>query len=1045
MLQQKVRLLKLNDFNSKAFFLSLLIFLIVQPVYSQSQVTNTPEITTLELGKPIERELAGKEKHSYQITLSAGQYMQVALEQRGVDAAARLFDADGKQLVGYDAEPRPNSPEKLEYVAKADGVYRLDVTRVYPLLPTGKYEIQLKEISPAKPANQALLRDRTLYSESLKLYNEGKYTESREVIERLIENRIKAVGLENPTTLTVMAFLAKILDAQGKYDESLEINKKVLAGREKILDANNPDIAISLMYIADNYYDKEDFQNTILYYERAGAIWEKAFGRIHPNVAANITSLASVYSELGDKLKAIELNQQALTVLEQSVGLETANAGVIIYNLGKTYIDLKDYDKGESYILRTIAIFEKLYPPGHPRILDGFSILALIYERRGELEKAESLHLRILSGQEKNLGAAHPNNAFTLNSLASIYSRKGNFEKSESFYRRALEISETSRGPYSSVVSKTLSGLALLLAQKGDIEQAVKLQQRAGEIDERNINVNLAIGSERQKLAYVEELTEWLNQNIFLQTRFAPDDEIAIELAATTVLRQKGRVLDAVSNNLIELRRRFDEEDKTLLDKLNALTTELAELILEKPENLTVADQQAKIKTLTDEREKLEDEISRRAAGFYTKHESVTLSAVQSQIPQDAVLIEFAVYKPAESDLAVITNKKSDAPRYVAYIISQQGKVKWKDIGEANEIDRMIDEFRTALRDKDRKDVKTLARSLDEKLMQPVRALVGAKQLLISPDGELNLIPFEALVDEKGRYLIENYSFTYLTSGRDLLRLQMGRTSKTKSLIVANPTFGSPVTEQISKVTNTRKTSRNAKRQSITATRDLSETYFAPLGGTLAEARSIKTLFPDAAILTDAQATETALKQTNAPRILHIATHGFFLEDIDELKNDDNARLANRSVNAITESKNPLLRSGLALAGANRRSGATDDGILTALEASGLNLWGTKLVVLSACDTGLGEVKNGEGVYGLRRAFVLAGTESLVMSLWAVSDSVTGELMENYYKNLKQKMGRGEALRQVQLEMIKKKNRQHPFYWAGFIQSGEWANLDGKR
>jgi CHAT domain-containing protein len=114
---------------------------------------------------------------------------------------------------------------------------------------------------------------------------------------------------------------------------------------------------------------------------------------------------------------------------------------------------------------------------------------------------------------------------------------------------------------------------------------------------------------------------------------------------------------------------------------------------------------------------------------------------------------------------------------------------------------------------------------------------------------------------------------------------------------------------------------------------------------------------------------------------------------------------------------------------------------LTALEASGLNLWGTKLVVLSACDTGLGEVRNGEGVYGLRRAFVLAGAESLVMSLWPVSDYMTRELMTNYYKNLKRGLGRGESLRAVQLEMIKRENRRHPFYWASFIQAGDWTAL----
>jgi CHAT domain-containing protein len=133
------------------------------------------------------------------------------------------------------------------------------------------------------------------------------------------------------------------------------------------------------------------------------------------------------------------------------------------------------------------------------------------------------------------------------------------------------------------------------------------------------------------------------------------------------------------------------------------------------------------------------------------------------------------------------------------------------------------------------------------------------------------------------------------------------------------------------------------------------------------------------------------------------------------------------------------------LAGANLRKSGEDDGVLTAMEMAGLDLWGTKLVVLSACDTGVGEVKNGEGVYGLRRALVLAGSETQVTSLWPVSDEDTRDLMIEYYKALQRGEGRSEGLRQVQLRMLKHKDRQHPFYWASFIQSGEWANLEGKR
>jgi CHAT domain-containing protein len=294
----------------------------------------------------------------------------------------------------------------------------------------------------------------------------------------------------------------------------------------------------------------------------------------------------------------------------------------------------------------------------------------------------------------------------------------------------------------------------------------------------------------------------------------------------------------------------------------------------------------------------------------------------------------------------------------------------------------------------------------------------------------LNLIPFGALVDEQGHYLIELYSFSYLTSGRDLLRMHEPRQSKSSPLVIANPSFGDqPVPESTAKTNNAAKTIRNsAKRRGVVTGNDLSEVYFAPLRATGEEAHSIQALFPDARVLTQAEATESALKQVAAPRILHIATHGFFLQD-----------------NSSARIENPLLRSGLALSGANSRHSGNDDGILTALEASGLNLWGTKLVVLSACDTGVGEVHNGEGVYGLRRAFVLAGAESLVMSLWPISDYTTRQLMTSYYQNLKQGMGRGEALRQVQLDMLKKKPLLHPFYWANFIQAGEWANLDGKR
>jgi CHAT domain-containing protein len=248
----------------------------------------------------------------------------------------------------------------------------------------------------------------------------------------------------------------------------------------------------------------------------------------------------------------------------------------------------------------------------------------------------------------------------------------------------------------------------------------------------------------------------------------------------------------------------------------------------------------------------------------------------------------------------------------------------------------------------------------------------------------------------------------------------------------------------------------------------MAQMKFTRLPGTADEAKMLATILPDASVLTQEQATESALKRVTAPRILHLATHGFFMGDELSKKFALSGASSGSILGAgMMSRENPLLRSGLALAGANEQpNNSVDDGILTALEAASLDLWGTKLVTLSACETGLGEVKNAEGVYGLRRALVLAGSEAQLISLWKVSDAGTRDLMVAYYRRLKNGEGRADALRQVQLAMLRGelsnsaasgkretidpdatsaiRSYRHPYYWAAFIQSGDWRVLDGK-
>jgi MYXO-CTERM domain-containing protein len=219
-----------------------------------------------------------------------------------------------------------------------------------------------------------------------------------------------------------------------------------------------------------------------------------------------------------------------------------------------------------------------------------------------------------------------------------------------------------------------------------------------------------------------------------------------------------------------------------------------------------------------------------------------------------------------------------------------------------------------------------------------------------------------------------------------------------------------------------------------------------PLNGTAEEAMTIHKLFADSRVLTGTDATEEALKAVHAPRILHLATHGFFLPEQpvpDVLLRSQGSEPTAAERAAILQRENPLLRSGIALAGFNKRQSGIDDGVLTALEAAGLDLYGTRLVVLSACETGVGQASSGEGVYGLRRALSMAGAETQVMSLWQVDTRRTRELMQAYYKRLKENGGRSESMRNVQLAMLDNPETSHPNLWASFIVSGDWRALEG--
>ncbi|HEU0184151.1 MAG TPA: CHAT domain-containing tetratricopeptide repeat protein [Blastocatellia bacterium] len=1140
-----------------------------------AKVDSEKETRLLEPGKTIKRELAGDDSHTYQIWLKAGQFLNVVVEQQGVDVVARLA-GPGEQIAEFDSERLSQEEESVPFVAEAEGVYRLTVLPRLKSFPAGSYEIRIEELRAATENDRALHEARKLLQEGLKLLGAGKYGEalplverSREIRERLLGpehsdvaealrslgklykgigdyakaepfyKRALAIlekvqGLEHPGVATVVDDLAMLYLYKGEYEKSELLHQRALSVREKVLGPEHPDVATSLHNLAGLHYERGEYlkaeslfqraieirekvlgldhievasslnnlatvythignytkaesllrrgleieerrlgpdhpeiahtlTNFAFYYRERGAytqaetlclralaLNEKSLGPDHPNVAASLYNLADLYFEKGDYAKAEQLYQRSLAIREKSLGTDHRYFASTLNNLAEIYFKRGDFEQAERIFQRALAIRERILGPDHPDVAISLSNLAILYRDRGDFVKAESLIQRALAIREKSLGPDHPDVARSINSLAVLYRDKGKYAEAEPLFRRALAVMEKALGPDHPYFASTLDDLAMLYALKGDLAKAVTVQARANSVSERNLAINLTRGSERQKLAYLAIFSEQTDFTLSLPSRALSQDRQALDLAFTTLLRRKGRGLDSMADTIGALRRHASPEDRALFDQLADARSQLAvfmfkELGTDEPEAY-----RARLKSLEDKVEELESALSARLPDFRAQAQPVTLTAVQSALPAEGALVEFAVYTPQDPR----NDKNKLPPRYLAYLLTAHGRPKWVDLGEAAPIDRAITSWRHALCNPRRRDVKRLARAVDEKVMRPALALAQSRpgdirRLLIAPDGLLNLIPFAALVDRQGRYLVERYSISYLASGRDLLRAPVRRPVEQDVVIVADPDYGS------------RGDAVMAGSRDVGLPPDLSQIadpnfnasrlYFPPLRGTAGEARALKSILPRATVFAREQATEAALKHLHGPSVLHVATHGFFLQDQDlELVGGRNVKEA--TVRSVGRSdhlvENPLLRSGLALAGVNQRLGRADngdDGVLTALEAAGLDLWGTKLVALSACDTGVGEVKNGEGVFGLRRALALAGSETQVMSLWPVSDLGARDFMIEYYKALSRGDGRGDGLRNVQLEMLKRIRRRHPFYWASFIQSGEWANLAGKR
>jgi CHAT domain-containing protein len=852
----------------------------------------------------------------------------------------------------------------------------------------------------------------------------------------------------------------------------------------------------ALLGIGNIYSSRQNFAQALNYHQQSLAIAERANDRALQ--AQTLFARGGVYLKLLRYTEALEDFQDARSLLEATG--DSLGGASILSSIGNIYIAQNQYDQALNAFQEANRVFQNNpFSPFQNEVnADNVESFCAVAQQVGAVEGifaaadncdsayelgAEALKQPfVLSGLDSVLKGVNRTlltlQGSSLHSIGQINLNQGNNDQALAFYRQALPILHEVESP---IEGATLGDMGIIYLLQGEYDQAVALSQQAVEISrtyEHQINEedalyylaiaewakgdfssalntlsqkaqieneslanNLAIGSEERKRTFLSGQSRSVDIALTFHLQAAPQNLEAARLAFNTVLQRKGRILDAVANNVQRLRQNLQPADQKIFDDLNIAYAELANLLYDKQSALSGEELKAQVTTLEAKIDEWESTLAQHSTEFQAEVQPITIESVQALVPADAALVEFVRYSPYSPTANPIASEAFGTPHYAAAILTNQGNPKWIDLGEANPIDQAVEQLRRGLRNKNTPaEVKEDGQTLYNLLMSQVQAEVGnVRHLLISPDSQLNLIPFAALVTPQNQYLVETHTITYLTSGRDLLRLQIeaaNRASQQSSVIIANPDFDHPGNAEPAQVVSVPSNSelRLATQESNQRSGYLGTITFPPLDGTHTEAVAIASLFPDALKLEESQATENAIKQLHAPSLLHIATHGFFLGDAPSDTQAD--------TNTALNDENPLLRSGLALAGANIGQSGNGDGVLTALEVTGLDLLGTHLVVLSACDTGLGDILNGEGVYGLRRAFVIAGAESQMVSLWRVGDTPSAEVMSNYYQLLKAGHNRSEALRQVQIEMIKSSNYSHPYYWSAFTFSGDWRDLE---
>ena len=925
--------------------------------------------------------------------------------------------AINEKALGPDHPDTANSLNNLAGLYKSQGAY----AKAEPLF-LRSLKINEKALGPEHPDTATSINNlAVLY------YSHGAYAKAEPLFLRTLKITEKALGPDHPNTASSFNNLAVLYDSQGTYAKAEPFHLRALAIREKALGSDHPDIAQSLNSLAGLYHNQGAYAKAELLYLRALAIREKALGHDHPDTASSLNNLAGLYDSQGAYAKAEIIYLSALAIWEKTLGPDHPDIAASLNNLALLYYNEGAYAKAEPLFLRALKITEKALGPDHPNTAHSFNNLAMLYGNQGAYAKAESLYLRALAIGEKALGSDHPDIAQSLNNLALLYYNQGVYAKVETIYLRALAIREKALGHDHPDTATSLNNLAGLYDNQGRYGEAEPLLRRGIGIQSLFLQGQLPLLPQAARIAQIYALdSSW-------QAPFSSAERSgsAAELALFSRLNRYGLLLEIEQRQAQLARAPGAPQD--LAQQLAALTTRLADVTIPAPQR----------QELSNRREELERNFYRLLPSL--KPQLVEPAQVARLLPADAVLVEFQRYQPFDGRQK--EGQRWGAPRYLALVLNPAGTTRAVDLGPAAALDPLIAQARKESAASS-SDPTALWRQVNEKVFPPAlrQLLAGARQWILAPDGELSRIPYAALPapQDPQRRLTDTVALRLVSSGRSLLPQSTANAgARSRPLVLADPDFGPEPASGFG---------------------------WRRLPGTAREGQAISQLLR-ADLYQRSRATTAVLSNARNPALVHVASHGYYASASDTPPTvappPPAGGLRSAFAGLPARREDAMLNSGIVLAGANRSlrpdlapapsasqaSQATrasqdsaDDGYLTAKEAAQLQLRGTELVVLSACDTASGVQQSGEGLFGLQRALSVAGARSTLLSLWKVDDDATAFFMERYYTLLKQGKGRMEALLAVQEEFRTKpkKNAWADYrYWAAFQLVGETGPIAG--